>query len=64
MNIQPNRCDIYLKVYISNVPVGLTSEEYIEYLVDDIEDGVATITDHQTAEAWYDKDHDGEISDD
>ncbi len=57
MKKQPNRCDIYLKIYISNVPVGLTSGEYIEYLKDDVRDGVITITDHETAEAWYDKDH-------
>ena len=57
MEKQPKRCDIYLKVYISNVPVGLDSEDYIEYLKDDISDDVITITDHETAEAWYDKDH-------
>ena len=52
-----NRCDIYLKVYVSNVPIGLASEEYIEYLKDDVRDNAVTITDHQTAEMWYDEEY-------
>jgi hypothetical protein len=58
MKKQPNRCDVYVRVYLSNVPIGLESDQYWEYMEDDIADGALHITDHETAEAWYDKDHD------
>ena len=53
----PNRCDVCVGVYLSNVPIGLASEDYLEFLKDDMRDGALHITDHETVEAWYDADH-------
>ena len=57
---KPNRCDVYVRVYLSNVPIGLESDQYWEYMEDDIRDGALHITDHEIVEAWYDSDHDEE----
>ena len=54
---KPNRCDVYVRVYLSNVPIGLESDQYWEYMEDDIRDGALHITDHETVEAWYDGNH-------
>ena len=54
---KPNRCDVYVRVYLSNVPIGLESDQYWEYMAEDIGDGALHITDHETVEAWYDADH-------
>jgi hypothetical protein len=53
----PNRCDVCVGVYLSNVPIGLASEDYLEFLKDDMRDGALHISDHETVEAWYDADH-------
>ena len=53
----PNRCDVCVGVYLSNVPIGLASEDYLEFLKDDMRDGALHITGHDTVEAWYDADH-------
>jgi len=53
-----NRANIYLKIELSNVPIGLEPDEYWTYLEDDIEDRCCLISGVEVLETFYLEEHD------
>ena len=58
-----NRADIYLKIELSNVPIGLEPDEYWTYLEDDIEDRCCLMEGVEVIRTFYLKEHDEEVTD-